>query len=49
MQTMIALYDYKPLSDSPNTYSDTELAFQAGDHIVVYGNMVSTHNNTTIS
>lgn len=45
---MIALYDYKPLSDSPNTYSDTELAFRAGDHIVIYGNMVSTQYNLMI-
>lgn len=37
---MIALYDYKPLSDSPNANCNTELQFQAGDHIVIYGNMV---------
>lgn len=37
---MIALYDYQPASDSPNAYPDTELEFKAGDHIIVYGNMV---------
>ncbi len=38
---MTALYDYQPSRDSPNAYFDTELAFKAGDHITVYGNMVS--------
>ena len=37
---MVALYNYAPTKDSPNVNNDGELEFQAGDRIIVYGNMV---------
>ena len=41
-QKLRALYDYDPLTMSPNTNSDAELAFKTGDIITIYGEMVST-------
>ena len=40
-QQMVAKYDYEPSEHSPNVNPEMELAFKAGDHITIYGNMVS--------
>ena len=46
---MFALYDYDPVSMSPNPNPDAELVFKAGDIITVYGNMVSPLGGVAIS
>ncbi|XP_015793145.2 uncharacterized protein LOC107369685 isoform X2 [Tetranychus urticae] len=39
VKKMIALYDYDPQELSPNPDAEMELAFHAGDHIYVFGDL----------
>ena len=39
LSVYIARYSYDPASHSPNDIPDSELAFQAGDYLYVFGDM----------
>ena len=48
LSIFIAKYSYDPMLYSPNDNPETELAFQAGDYLYVYGDIDEVSGNTSV-